>query len=522
MIRQNPLVLSVLSSQFSDNGGFMDIQYVFGNPKKVVARSKKPAKIKKKGDKTVKRKAVKKHNPKRHAHKSRKNPARFKGMAMGKLPKYTHAFPTVSELTPVKAKLSALRKQFSSLAKEKVVRKPGETNKQFAARVRAKKAKLAPAKRRAKAAIAGLKRAKKAYLSAKELKAQMIAKGYQVSPELTDIRGKKRKSVMGEGVGMGKKAKKRSAKRGKKRGKKLTKKQLRAMRLRNLAKARKARGKGKSRKTKRTKRYGKHPVRKTGVRRIKRTKRTKRTKRSSKRRAHKRVRRVKAYRSLKAKRSIRFQVKQKGAKRGIKFLLRRLNPMNDMVRKIESKIGIPLAELGGLAVGGALYGMVNKLFLKIPGLNTAWASALKIKYVGSILVPAIPNLALGIAASIVGRKRKMKLLEDVGHGMIGSAVVGMGVASSQELFGGLLGVSGVQYTPLSGVPYGMRGIPSGLGEENVSDYQPQLGDGADFGGVEFTPMSGVDYTPASHTSDFGAADPDFGIVPEGLGDGQMG
>jgi hypothetical protein len=59
-------------------------------------------------------------------------------------------------------------------------------------------------------------------------------------------------------------------------------------------------------------------------------------------------------------------------------------------------------------------------------------------------------------------------------------------------------------------------------EENVDNYEPQMGGGADFGGVEFTPMSGVNYTPNMSGADFGA-NADYGILPEGMGgEGQMG
>lgn len=437
------------------------MQFVFGNPKrkKGVASKSKRAKIKTRKENSVKR-------------KKKKNPAWWSGAKSGtsKIAR-TNKFPTPGEVSMLRAKIDKVR---SEIDRKKA---SGKKVSKKSIRVEAKKvARLEKALKRAG------EDTKKAVAKAKKFRAE----GYTLALRTRAAKVAKRSKKM---------AKK------KKHGKKIKhiKRKKVAKRIKHI----------KRRKTAKKPKHIKRRKHAKKVKHVKRARHSKRTKRAGSRRRRTGSRR--GYRRLTKGRVIRFQVRSKGAKRAVKFSLKRLNPFGgnmNVVKKIESIVGIPMAELGGLAAGGALYGMVNKMFLKLPFVSTQWSRMLAIPYFGSIVVPALPNLLVGAAASYFGRKQKIKMLEDVGHGMIGSAVVGMGVTSSQTVFGKLLGtgVAGVDYTPLHGV-----------------DYTPMGRDSADFGGVDYTPMSGADFgLLPSGMGEYEQSNSDFGGLPEGMGEGQMG
>jgi hypothetical protein len=143
-------------------------------------------------------------------------------------------------------------------------------------------------------------------------------------------------------------------------------------------------------------------------------------------------------------------------------------------------------------------------------------------------------LLLGAIANYIGERQNIGALKVVGKGLVGAAVVGIGVNAAQmvpflrpalpasrpvsglgyeEMYGdsgepcdGQLGsdsadFGGIDYT-MEGIDYTMEGMGA---------------DEADFGGIDYT-MEGIDYTMEG----MGADEADFGVMPEGLGEGQLG
>lgn len=186
----------------------------------------------------------------------------------------------------------------------------------------------------------------------------------------------------------------------------------------------------------------------------------------------------------------------------------RRNP--NLKNMLESYSGFKVEELGSLLVGGAIYGTVDGMAAKYA--PSIYAYAAKIPVVGTTVVPA----AIGMALNYAGKKFGVKALSMVGEGIVGAAVVAMGIQASHYLPGVSSGVSGVDFTPGRGVLMG--GYPR---------------DGADFGNVDFTPGAGVlmgsqpqfGLEPqmggyARDGADFGRMGElveGFGEVPEGLG-----
>jgi hypothetical protein len=157
-------------------------------------------------------------------------------------------------------------------------------------------------------------------------------------------------------------------------------------------------------------------------------------------------------------------------------------------------------ELAELATGGLFYGAANSyispLFAKIPGLGG----------MAGMLGGTVPSLMAGIALNIisdkVNNKQVKQAAEFVGDGLLGAAVVGLGVHLSQTI-----------------LPPALSGV----------DYIPGGGQGADYGGVDYTPemsgMGAVDFVPGGSlpghnmNADFGQYEEsvaDFGEIPEGL------
>jgi len=152
---------------------------------------------------------------------------------------------------------------------------------------------------------------------------------------------------------------------------------------------------------------------------------------------------------------------------------------------------------------------------KIPVIKTVHQQLLKVPVVGS----ALPTLLAGALLNFLGDKYKQKHVSMLGKGLVGAAVVGMGVNASQ-MIPGLKGMSGVDFT----MGEGQLGLnEADFGEDNPADFGEliQYNDQA-YSGVDFT-MGDVDYTP------MGEDDPaDFGELIQyndqafSGGDGQLG
>lgn len=229
-------------------------------------------------------------------------------------------------------------------------------------------------------------------------------------------------------------------------------------------------------------------------------------KRKSKRKGAKRKYKAKARRRSKPRRSARKSRRKQRTlvltkkRPSVSIRVKRKNPA--ILNQIESYTGFKAEELGSLLIGGAVYGTVDGLAAKYA--PAVYAMAAKVPVVGTTVVPA----AIGIALKIAGEKLKLKPLTLVGEGIVGAAVVAMGIQASAYLPGVSAGVSGVDFTP------NMRGYAR---------------DGADFGGVDFTPGFGAQPQlglEAQLGRDPGSADfgeipaglsGDMGVIPEGLG-----
>ena len=432
----------------------MDMQFVFGNPKRVkknVAGSKKHGTIKRKESGNVKKRT---HNPKHSKRRhSRKNPAAWYGYRAGaKKAKKTSVFETRGEVSALRQSIEKAR---MAIKKEKATRKPAKKGTKWTKGGKLRK-KLARGLKKKRTFIKGLK-SRVAGAAARESKAiqeakQMRAEGYSTVLRHVEAKVAKKKH--------------KKAKKAKKHVKRHTKRHV--------------------------KKHAKKHVKRHTKRHVKRH-----AKRHVKKHAKRRHAKRRSYRTLKAHRSIRFQVRAKGVKRPFRFSLKRLNPFGggmNIQALIKSNLGMEASVLGGLALGGALYSFINKGFLKIPGVSGIWTKALAVPFgVGSVLVPALPNAVIGVALTVIGKMKKIPVMEMIGQGIVGSVVVGLGVSAS-ALIAKKAGMAGVDYTP----------------------------------------MSGVDYTPMSGSEDFGSdadygADADYGELPEGLqglpeglGEGQMG
>jgi hypothetical protein len=179
---------------------------------------------------------------------------------------------------------------------------------------------------------------------------------------------------------------------------------------------------------------------------------------------------------------------------------------------IQSYLAHSAGEAGGLLVGGALYGLAGSLIGRIPVIGPKVVETLrKVPVVG----PSLPTLLAGVVLVKLGERQRIDALRMVGKGLIGATVVGIGVQVSQKIPGlassGAPSLAGVDYTALDGVDF------TAMGADVESADFGSLGD-AQMGEIAYGELpeglSGVDFTMGD-----GA---DFGELPEGLGEGQMG
>lgn len=304
------------------------------------------------------------------------------------------------------------------------------------------------------------------------------AKGYTVKPHSEEVREKTGGDVV-------KKAKKRHAKKHRKTSKKAAKLVKKVKRVK------------KSRKHKRGKLTGKAKaafLRRMAKGRKKHAKKKRVAKKHTKKRksAKKRVsKKANPVRKHKRRHAVKKHVARRHRRHKTKkhFLS---NPIGGLMKlDLRKFTGHDMMELGGLVVGGATYGVVNNAMAKyIPSVH---GMLVKIPVVGT----ALPNLLVGVLLNFIGDKKKIKALSMVGAGMVGSAVVGMGVNASTMIPG--LSMAGIDFTPNMG--------------------EAQLGSAADFGAIP-AGMQGVDYT--ANMGEYEPSHADFGGVPEGMGEGQMG
>jgi len=180
---------------------------------------------------------------------------------------------------------------------------------------------------------------------------------------------------------------------------------------------------------------------------------------------------------------------------------------------IQSYLAHSASEAGGLLIGGALYGLAGSLIGKIPVLGPQLVSTFrKVPVVG----PSLPTLFAGVVLAKIGERQGIPALRMVGKGLIGATVVGIGVNASQMIPGlgasGAPKLAGVDYTSLDGVDYTALGADVDGADFGSLGHDAQMGEQA-YGELP-DGLSGVDFTMGD-----GA---DFGELPAGLGEGQMG
>lgn len=162
----------------------------------------------------------------------------------------------------------------------------------------------------------------------------------------------------------------------------------------------------------------------------------------------------------------------------------KFNPLGGaMDARLREWLGHDVEDAGALALGGLVYGLVNSSIAKyLPSVANMTAT---VPVVGPGLLP----LLVGAVAHKYGGK--ITALRMIGEGLVGAAIVGMGVAASSKI----PGLSGINYTP------NMQGI----------NYTPNMQ------GINYTPnMSGMGIMPQLGASpDFGAADYGSGGYTEG-------
>lgn len=106
---------------------------------------------------------------------------------------------------------------------------------------------------------------------------------------------------------------------------------------------------------------------------------------------------------------------------------RRRNPEGVGMKKIESYLGHDMKEVGGLLIGGAIFGTVNGLAAKIPVVNQVQAVLNRVPVIGA----SLPALLIGVAGHMLAEKQRIKPLEMVSEGLIAASIVSMGVSASQ-------------------------------------------------------------------------------------------
>lgn len=296
----------------------------------------------------------------------------------------------------------------------------------------------------------------------------------------------------------GKMAKKKKAKKAKKGKKVVVKSEPKKKRKSRKGSKKKSSPKKKKKKVSKKKSTRKSSKKKSSKKKVSKRRSSRRKVSKVKSRKSRKSYKSKARKSRKSRKSSKKKSKKvksiKAKGKGFSLLFK-ANPGGAM-SKLEKITGMSMPEAGGLLVGGLAYGAVNSLLSKIPVVKTVHAQLLKVPVVGS----ALPTLLAGALLNLAGDKYKIKAASMLGKGLIGAAVVGMGVNASQ-LVPGLKGMSGVDLTMGEG-QLGMN--EADFGEDNPADFGELISyNDQSYSGVDYT-MSGVDYTMGEdNPADFG-------------------
>lgn len=490
----------------------MDLQFVWGNPRskkssRSLASRKTSGKNNKKhrkGKSMAKRKSLKKKNPIYATYKKTDAPSKGKKQAGA-------VRLTSAEASELRRRLEVANnnvKKLESLS-------PANKKKPHKALIAKYKKSIPKIEKLLKTETMSTAEFKKEKDSFKNL-------GYSFD-KLVKVEGnffsrKKKRKAKKKGASVAKKKKKSTKKKAKKATAK--KKSLKAAKRKSLKTKKRKSLKPKKAKAASKKKYSSKKKKKYSSKKKKKysSKKKKSSKKVSKKKKYSSKKKSRRGKKRKLKKSFTVNVtenpKRKIKRRGFKSLRRKSNPLGGVMNKIEQALGHSMAEAGSLALGGALYGVVNSSTAKyLPKVHQTLA---KVPVIGT----ALPTLLVGALLNHLGQRQKINALSILGKGLVGASVVGAGVNASQM-------VPGLRPATLKGVDYTMEGLGEG-GEADFGAYDSLpdgLGEGgeADFGGVDYT-MEGVDYTMEGYgeggEADFG--DDGYDGEPEGMGDGQMG
>lgn len=472
----------------------MEIQYIFGNPRKAKRRKKALASKRKtvknksaskamRGSMSKKRKISKKRNPEYFVIKSKGTVVGSKGLVKKGLLGRTPSRLTDSERSSIKAKfkqnktvLEGLRKAFSAAKGDSSKRK--ELLTKINARAKENKKLLSAMKKHKKSNTKTVKTLKQALAAGKDVQRKVV------DSTLEKFLGEKETTVAKK-----KKAKKSKAKKAKK---------ARKAKKTTAKKAKKSKGRKKAAK-KASRKAARKASRKASRKAAKKSTRRKKKSKSSRRKTVAHAKGLSSGKVLykvstlepkkRKKKSKKIKYRVKGQKRTVLATLKRLNPFGGTMKaQLKDLTGLDVKEAGYLVAGSVASDLVEKLSRKYLG---AYVGKLDTMVPGG--VKAVNALVVGAAAALTHKYAKNDHAKEVAKAVIVAQIVKLG-SSLTEMVAKPLGLAGVDYTPLSGIPYGLRGV----------DYTPLSG-APQMAGVNFIPSMG--HQPQMAGMGYGA---DFG------------
>lgn len=220
------------------------------------------------------------------------------------------------------------------------------------------------------------------------------------------------------------------------------------------------------------------------------------------------------------KRKVRMSGSVRVTKRGLKGRVRinpfRRNPLKDLSAQTKMYLGLDAADLGSLALGGALVPVANGLVGKyVPTLASMVSQYVGPQAAGSVL-PILLGIGLNAAAEHgVKNGPAHEYLKKAGEGLAAAGIIGLAMSLAQRYINPSLGLSGMGIMPtLNGINFtpGMRGInfTPGQGLRGINytpgamGIMPQL-NGVDFGAANYG-GGGGSKEARTQPSDFGAWD----------------
>ena len=478
----------------------MQIQYIFGNPRKAKRRKKalaskgKTVKNKRaskamRGSMSKKRKLSKKKNPEYFVVKSRGTVVGSKGLVKKGLLGRTPSRLTDSERASIKSKfkqnkavLTGLRKAFSNAKGDASKRK--ELLSKINARAKENKKLLSAMKKHKKSNTKTVKTLKQALAAGKEVQRKVV------DSTLEKFLGEKETTV----------AKKKKAKKAKKSKAKKAKKTV----------AKKAKKKVAKKAKRKSSRKASRKAARKAARKASRKSTRRKSRKSSRRKTVAHAKSLSSGKVLyklstlepkkRKKKAKKIKYKVKGKKRTVLATLKRLNPFGgSMKAQLRDLTGLDAKEAGYLVAGSVAGDLVEKLSRKYLG---AYVGKLDTMVPGG--VRAVNALVVGAAAALTHKYSKNSHAKEVAKAVIVAQIVKLG-SSLTDMVAKPLGLAGVDYTPLSGAPQmaGVNFIPS-------MGAQPQMagmGYGADFGrGYDVSDYGGG----GGYTEDRKFSNADFG------------